>query len=380
MAITHATATGGLPAGSPTALTLEVEEEFLLVDPLSGANQPVADQVQAALPDTLQGHSRLDVHRSVLGMTTGVCTQLRELRTNLAVRRRAAADAAAGAGARLIAIGATPVGEPERDLAPHPRYQAMAERYGPVALEPAACGLHVYVGVADRDLAVHVCNHLQPWLPVIRALSGNSPVFTGTDTGHASWRYVQLLRWPGVGPTPWFDSADEYDHTVADLQTAGVLFDPSMIRWYARVSPTAPRVEIRVSDVCADLGDTVLAAALIRAAVATAVTDIAAGHPAPRLRDCLIAAAHWRAARDGLTRTLVDLRLGRARPAWELVNEFFATVSPALLSSGDLDLVVDELARLREHGGGATRQRDIYSRTGNLFAVLAAVAEQTTAG
>jgi glutamate---cysteine ligase / carboxylate-amine ligase len=95
-----------------------------------------------------------------------------------------------------------------RSASPNPpyrtagRYQAMADRYGPVALDPAVCGLHVHVGVPDRELAVQVCNHLQAWLPVIRALGGNSPLYQGADSGHASWRSVQLLRWPGVGPTP----------------------------------------------------------------------------------------------------------------------------------------------------------------------------------
>jgi carboxylate-amine ligase len=132
--------------------------------------------------------------------------------------------------------------------------------------------------------------------------------------------------------------------------------------------------------VCAEVDDTVLTAALIRAAVATAVTDIRAGHPAPQLRDCVVAAAHWRAARDGLSHTLIDLRLGRARPAWELVNEFFAVVSPALLHAGDLGLAVEGLARLRERGDGASWQRESYRRTGDVRTVLAGLAAQTVAG
>jgi carboxylate-amine ligase len=215
---------------------------------------------------------------------------------------------------------------------------------------------------------------------VIRALTGNSPLFEGADTGHASWRSVQLLRWPTFGPTPRFRSAADYDRTVADLITAGVLLDPSMVSWYARLSPMCDGVEIRVNDVSTDVDDTILTAALIRAAVATAVADIGAGHPAPWVRNCVTAAAHWRAARDGLTHTLIDLRLNQARPAWDLINEFFATVSPALLYTGDLDLVVDGLARLRKTGDGATRQRDTYSRTGDLHAVVADLAARTTAG
>jgi hypothetical protein len=108
----------------------------------------------------------------------------------------------------------------------------VAARDGWLAVLPAG-GLHVHVGVPDRELAVQVCNHLQAWLPVIRALTGNSPLFQGTDTGHASWRCLQLLHCPGVGPTPWFADADR---TVADLITAGVMLDEAMVYWYARLS------------------------------------------------------------------------------------------------------------------------------------------------
>ena len=361
------------------ALTIGVEEEFLLLDPDTGANQPVAERVVAALPDAIRAQGRLEVRRSMVEMVTGVCTELREVRSQLTRMRRAAADAAETAGVRLVAVGATPVSERDPSVPEKDRYRAIADRFGPVAHDPAVCGLHVHIGVPDRDLAVQVCNHLQLWLPVIRALTGNSPFFHGADTGHASWRSVQLLRWPGVAPTPWFDSAADYDRTVDDLVTSGVLLDPAMVYWYARLSPTYPTVEIRVNDVCTDVDVTLLAAALIRAAVATAITDIRAGHPAARLRDCVIAGAHWRAARDGLTDTLIDLRLGEARPAWDLVDEFFATVSPALLRAGDLDFVVHRLALLRAHGDGATRQRDIHRRTGDLRTVLADLAARTTA-
>jgi carboxylate-amine ligase len=363
----------------PDALTVGVEEEFLLLDPDTGANQPVAEQVMASLPGRIRERGRLEVRRSVVGMVTGACGGLDDVRAQVTDLRRAAADAADDAGAWLVAVGATPIAELDPALPDQPRYRAIAHRFGPVALDPAVCGLHVRVGVPDRDLAVQVCNHLQVWLPVIRALTGNSPLFAGADTGHASWRAVQQLRWPGAGPNPRFGSADDYDRTVADLVTSGVLLDPSMVRWYARLSPDHPAVEIRVNDVCTDVDDSLLAVALIRAAVATAITDIQGGLDPPDLRECVVGAAHWRAARDGLTGTLIDLRLGRARPAWELINEFFATVSPALLHTGDLDLVVDGLARLRDRGDGATRQRDVFQRTNDVRAVLGHLALQSAA-
>jgi carboxylate-amine ligase len=254
----------------------------------------------------------------------------------------------------------------------------MSHRFGPVAHDPAVCGCHVHVGVPDRELAVQVCNHLRPWLPVVQALTANSPLHDGRDTGHASWRAIQFDRWPSVGPTPHFDSVADYDRTVRDLVDAGIMLDPEMVYWYARPSVAYPTVEIRVGDVCPTVDDTVLVAGLLRALVATAAEDVRTGRPAPRLRDCLVAAAHWRAAHDGVDGDLVDLRAGGSRPAWELIDELVATVTPALAGFGDLDLVTRQLDRLRRDGNGATRQRRILAHTdGDVRAVLAELAART---
>ncbi|MEV4639683.1 glutamate--cysteine ligase [Actinoplanes sp. NPDC049548] len=360
-------------------LTLGVEEEFLLLDPHSGGNAPVVEQVMDALPADVRGQSHLEFRRSMVEMVSLVRVDLADLRRELLVLRRAAAAAAAGAGARLVAVGATPVADPELTVPDKPRYRAMVRQYGPIASDPAVCGCHVHVGVPDRELAVQVCNHLRPWLPVVQALTVNSPVHAGADTGHASWRSMQLERWPSMGPTPRFDSAEDYDRTVEALIMSGVMLDPSMVYWYARPSVHYPTVEIRVGDVCPTVDDTILVAGLIRALVATVVDDVRAGRPAPELRDCLVSAAHWRAAHEGLDGTLTDLRSGRVRPAWDLVDELFAAVSPALLRHGDLSLVGAQLDRLRRQGTGATRQRRILRESGGLGAVLDELARQTVA-
>ncbi|MCZ7422033.1 MULTISPECIES: glutamate--cysteine ligase [unclassified Micromonospora] len=365
----------------PARLTIGVEEEFLLLDPDTGESLPVADRVLTSLLGRARKQSRQEFRHSMVEMVTPVCADLTDLRTHLITLRRAAAEAARSAGARLVAVGATPVHEPHRTVPDEPRYHAMSRRFGPVAHDPAVCGCHVHVGLPDRELAVQVCNHLRPWLPVVQALTANSPLHDGADTGHASWRSMQLERWPSIGPTPYFASVADYDATVAELVDAGVMLDAAMVYWYARPSASYPTVEVRVGDVCPGVDDTVLVAALVRALVATMVDQVRAGVPAPHLRSCLLAAAHWRAAHDGLDGQLVDLRGGGARPAWDLVEELFSTVTPALVRHGDLAYVLEQLARLRRDGTGAARQRRVIARTGgNVRAVLDHLAAETTAG
>lgn len=367
-------------AAASTVPTVGVEEEFLLLDPVSGENASAALEVLAGLPDGVREQSRLEFRHSMVEMVTPVCAGLAELRQQLRRLRQAACTAAAAAGANLVAIGATPIAERRTTVTENPRYEAIARHYGPIVADPAVCGCHVHVGVADRELAVQVSNHLRPWLPVVQALAANSPLQDGADSGHASWRSMQLERWPSLGPAPFFESADDFDRTVRLMVESGAMLDASLVLWYARPSITYPTVEVRVADVCPTVADTVLLAGLIRALVATAIDDIAAGLVAPAVPDGVLRAAHWNAAHSGLSGNLLDVRAGRARPAWDVVDDLVAAVRPVLLRQADLTVVSAELTRLRAEGTGADRQRRVYADTGDLRAVLSEAAAWTVSG
>jgi len=362
-----------VPSHQPPPLTVGVEEEFLLLDPQTWVNVARSPAVLSGLPEDLRRYGRVEFRRSMVEMVTPVCTDLHDLRGHLARHRTAAATSAARAGARLVAVGATPVAEPDLRINDTPRFHAIARHYGPIAYDPAVCGCHVHVGVPSRSLAVQVCARLRPWLPIVQAISVNSPLYCGSDTGHASWRAIQLERWPGLGPPPHVESTAEFDAAVESLVASGAMLDRSMVLWYARPSNTYPTVEIRSADVAPAVDDTVLIAGLVRALVLTALDDIAAGRPAPRVADHLLRGAHWNAAHTGLAGTLLDAREGRARPAWDLVDELCAAVKPALSCLGDLELVHASLARLRRDGTGAERQRRIYQSTRDIGAVLTAL-------
>lgn len=259
----------------------------------------------------------------------------------------------------------------------HPRYAQMAERFGAIADTPGLCGCHVHVGVCDRDLAVQVCNHLRPWRPVLQAMTANSPNSDGRDTGHASWRSVMWARWPSTGPTPYFRDLAHYEETVERLVASGVMMDAGMIYWYARPSANYPTVEVRVGDVCPTADNVTLVAGLVRGLVATVIDDIRAGRPAADVPDGLLAAAHWRAAHDGLEGDGVDPVTGTVGRAWEFVQRLVDRVRPALDRHGDSALVDDLLAGLRALGTGAERQRRARHE-GGLREVLALLTRQTS--
>ena len=163
------------------------------------------------------------------------------------------------------------------------------------------------------------------------------------------------------------------------LLSSATTLDDGMIYFDARLSARYPTVEIRVADVCTEVGDSVLVAALARALVSTAAAQWRAGGPVPPCRVGLLRAAAWRAARSGLSEDLVDSRDASATPAWTMIDRLVDHISPALAATGDLDFVRTGLDRLHSQGTGAQRQRAVYRTARNLHDVVADAADRTVA-
>ena len=177
------------------AVTLGVEEEFVLLDPSTGAAVLAGPELVRMLggePGIQQELMRFQVETG-----TGVCTSLDEAGRELVRLRRLAAAAGARLGCRLVASGVAPYRTPGlAAVTPQPRYRELARRYAPVVAEAGTCACHVHVGVPSRDLGVQVLARLRPWLAALLAITANSPIAGGHDTGWASWRHVLQSRWP----------------------------------------------------------------------------------------------------------------------------------------------------------------------------------------
>ncbi|MEU5724019.1 glutamate--cysteine ligase [Micromonospora sp. NPDC047738] len=364
-------------AGGTDLLTVGVEEEFLLVDPHTGAAVPAVDLVMEQVPPELRGQVEREFQTSQIEIGSPPGLELSSLRHSLGMLRAELADAAERAGVRLLAIGTGPVDGPVPPVVDKPRFDRMVERFQLLVPGPGNNGMHVHVGIPDPEAGVQVLNRVRPWLPILHAVTANSPFARGADTGYASWRSVEWERWPSVAPTPYLDSHEHYERLIRQLIASGVMLDEGMLYWYARLSAKYPTVELRIGDVCPSVDDAVLVAALVRALVATALAAVAEGRPAIRTDHHLLVAAHWRAAHDGLEGDGVDLTDGELRPAWELLDRLVDRVRPELARHGDLDQVTELLGGLRRHGSGAARQRAVFARTGQLVDVVADVARQT---
>lgn len=362
--------------------TVGVEEEFLLVDPATGRPVPHGDAVLGKAADLPSSAPDAELHqelaRTQVEAASGVCVELADLRFQLEHARRQLGAAAHSVGARLVSSG-TPVLACDSTPTPaNERYARMTDRFRAVVFDYQACGCHVHVGVPERELAVAVINHVRPWLPTLLALSVNSPFVNGRDTGYASWRMVQQAPLPGAGVPPAFASLADYEHQLERLVELGILVDAQMCFWLARPSRHVPTVEFRVADAALTVEEAVLQAALGRALVRTAVTELEEGREAPAVHPQLAAAAVWSAARYGMHGPAVHPVREEQLPAEAMVEELLRWVTPALEETGDLKAVRAALTALRRHGTGADRQRQ--AAAGGPAAVVRMLAEQTVPG
>ena len=372
-------------AQATQALTMGVEEEFLLADAESRRSVHGASAVLGAVETGADGGRGFTAEMAQAQVETmsEVCTDAGQLRAEVTRLRNCAAGEARRLGYLLVASGTSVLGDPgPPPTIDKPRYHRIEESFGPLVEQQCVGACHVHIGVPDREEALAVVNHLRLWTPVLLALSANSPYWNGHDTGHASWRSLLWGRWPTTGPPPYLRSVAHYEQTVAALVDSGAAMDPGMVYWSVRPSRHVPTVETRIADVMPGPADTVGYALLVRGLAARALAEHRAGRPAPPVDETVLRAACWRAARDGLLgRALLVPLAGRPRPvpAWAAVTAMLRHVRPYLEASGDARTVARWLRTLRAVGTGADRQRTAVARRGRVEDAVDELAVETYA-
>jgi carboxylate-amine ligase len=346
-----------------------VEEEFLLVDPVTGIPVNRADEVLAAARERFGLELEHELTGAQVEINTSVCRDVEQVRRELLETRRVVARAARAAGCRAVAVGAPPLGDATGEITDSLRYRRIAREFGALAEQQLICGCHVHVAVPDRETAVQVCNHVRPWLPVLAAVTANSPLSGGKDTGFASWRSTVWSRWPVSGPPPFFTSWQHYEEVCDTMIAAGTALDRAMIYWDVRPATDLPTVEVRIADVAVSVDDAVLLAALVRALVARAVVDVERGVQAEDVPQETLRQACWGAANEGLRGSALDVVSGKPRPVRQQLDDLVVRLTPVFEANGDLPAVQRGLRLLDGAGGGAERQRRAF-RGGQVESLL----------
>ncbi len=363
----------------PSVVRVGVEEEYLVVDPISRQLSTRADKVVAEAATELGPRVTTELTRYQVEVRTRPHTSLGALGEELRHTRHAVARAAGRLGLRIVSTGTPVLGQhTPLPLTAGERYAQSLATFRALDHEQTVCACHIHVEIPDLATALAVSNHLRPWLPALIALSANSPYWDGQDTGYDSWRTLTWGRWPVAGPPPYFESPRQYEDLVSTLLTSQTLLDRAGVYWDIRPSHHVPTLEVRVADAAPTPDDTLLLAGAVKGLAIAALTAVRDGRTAPRPQGELLRAAYWRAARDGVRGQSMDLTTGRLEPATRHLDHLWNTALPGL-SPDDLATVQSARQRLADQGNGADRQRAAYRRRHSYQDVVDHLVHQTTA-
>jgi glutamate---cysteine ligase / carboxylate-amine ligase len=303
-------------AGSSSEeLTIGIEEEFMLLDPRDWSLAFRSDEVIANLPPDLRARVTPETHAAVMEVATGVHRRVPDAVAELAELRRRMSRALAGQGLRAAVAGMHPSATwSETVVSSHPRYHHIDESMRVLARREPTLATHVHVGVATPRAAVRLLNRLRAHLPLLLALSANSPFWQGRATGFASTRTTLFDAFPRTGVPRSFHGYSDWVRTVDGLVRSGAIADPSLLWWDARLQPRLGTVEVRVMDAQTTVEDVGALAALVQSLARLELQR--PDRPGRELPDTeLIAENRFLAARDGIEALLIDGDRGQRIPA-----------------------------------------------------------------
>ncbi|MBU2358007.1 MAG: carboxylate-amine ligase [Alphaproteobacteria bacterium] len=341
------------------AFTIGIEEEYLLVDPVTCALRTAPPVLLTDLKDALGDQVSTEFLGCQVEVGTGVCATVADARTDLTHLRRTVARIARTHGLAPIAASCHPWGDwSEQDRTEKPRYDKLDTDLGAVARRMLIGGMHVHVGIADADTRIAVMNRLTPWLPVLLALSASSPFWQGEDTGLASWRVSVFDSMPRTGLPPHMADWAAYAAMTDTLVDLGLIEDASKIWWDLRPSAAFPTLEARICDVSPRIDAALMLAALVQGLARMIWRGLSQDQaiPAP----LILAENRWRAQRYGTTEGLIAGNPARIVPMEKLVDDMLTRIAPDLAALSSADDA--QRARAVVTGGtSAARQRQLFA-------------------
>ena len=338
--------------------TIGIEEEYLLVDAATG--ELASDPPEALMRDCVARFGDQvspEFLRSQVEVGTAAVSSVKEVRAELVRLRRGVAEAAAGHGLKPIAAGTHPFADHE--VQPHTekeRYEILARELQGIARRLLISGMHVHVGIENRDLRIDLMGQVSYFLPHLLALSTSSPYWRGIDTGLMSYRIAVWDELPRTGMPEEFDSWSEFERFQAKMQEAGLIEDGSKLWWDLRPSVRHPTLEMRICDMMPRLDDTICVAALYLCLLRMLWRLRTANQRWRRYPRSFLNENRWRAQRYGIDGTLVDFGTGRQVRFADLIEELLELVredAEALECQDEVQHARELLAR----GTGAHRQR-----------------------
>jgi glutamate---cysteine ligase / carboxylate-amine ligase len=349
-----------MPISSPS-LTLGVEEEYLLVDPESRdlvASPPKG--FMARCQKRLGKHVTHELLQSQVEVGTGVCRDIAKAREELAELRGTVARTAAEFGMAAIAASTHPFANwRAQRRVDKERYVILSRDMQALAQRMVICGMHVHAAIEDPQLRIDLMNQATYFLPHLLALSTSSPFWMGQSTGLKAYRPSVFGNLPRSGLPEHFESAQEWQHMLAQLAQTGLCDDATKIWWDLRPSARFPTLELRICDVCTRLDDAIAIAALYQAILATLYRLRSQNQTWRHYRPTLVEENKWLAQRYGIHGELADFGALCRKPFGELAEELIALVEEEALRLGCL-AEVRSVREILRRGTSADRQLQVY--------------------
>lgn len=370
-----------MPFSTPLSFdhyTLGIEEEFQIVDP---ATRELRSHIYEILEEgkmLLGEQVKPEMIQSMVEVGTGVCRNIQEARKDITKLRSIISRLARKKKLEIVAASTHPISHwKDQKIFEDKRYELLVEETQMIARSLLIFGLHVHVGVSDRDRSIHIMNAARYFLPHVLALSTSSPFWMGIKTGLKSYRCEVFKKFPRTDIPDHFDSYSAFQRYVELLVKTGCIDDGKKIWWDVRPHPHFPTLEFRVCDIPTRVDDTIAIAALFQAIVAKLEKLISNNLGFRLYRRMLIQENKWRAVRYGLDGKLVDFGRQKEIPTRDLILELLEFVDDVLDDLGSRQ-EVEHIHTILQRGTSADDQLRVYEETnGDLNAVVDLLIIQT---
>jgi carboxylate-amine ligase len=362
--------------------TLGIEEEFQIVHAETRELHSYVSQILDETPEgsILRERVRPEMHQSVVETGTGICKDIRQARDEITELRGSLSALAKKGGMRIVGAGTHPFSDwKTQEITNRERYHSVVEDLQDIARANLVFGLHVHVGIKDKEVSMALANQVRYFLPHILALSTSSPFWIGRLTGLKSTRSEIFKRFPRTGIPGHFESFKSFESFVDLLIKTGCIDNAKKIWWDVRCHPFFDTVEVRICDMTTRIDDTLAIAALVQALMGKLYLLYRRNQGWREYNHMLIEENKWRAVRYGMEGQLIDFGKREAVPTRVLVEELLDFVSEA----ADIFHTQDDLDRVRaicREGTSADRQTRIFKETGSLKAVVDDLSAETTLG
>src|SRR5215475_13417274 len=368
------------PLKQKHTFTLGIEEEFQIIDPETRELRSHVQQILADGKVLLREHVKAEMHQSVVELGTPICDDIGAARAQVIQLRSELATIAAMEGLVIASSGTHPFSHwMDQLITADERYATILNDMQQIARANLIWGLHVHVGIPDREEAIDVMNQARYFLPHLYALSVNSPFWLGQNTGLKAYRQMIFERFPRTGIPDAFESLSEYEDYLKLLVATNCIDNPKKIWWDVRLHPFFDTIEFRICDAQSRVDDTVALAALMQSIVFKLQKLRRNNVTFRSYSKRLIDENRWRAGRYGLDGKLIDFGRKCEADERDLLEEMLEFISNEVEELGN-QREIDHIKRIMQEGTGADRQLMVWERTQDMKAVVDQILAETNQG